>query len=163
MKFKKAFAVILAVAMVITLMPTMAFATTSNNISGVKTVAKNTVFSSTLELEVKGNPQNWNVDTNGVITEEVTLDIDNAKWFYVTAADTEETSTKLSQDAFNATNKSPAVTAKIVGDGDDPIATVKYCSPTSVILTIDQSTHDLETGDVIELTLNLKSTTLPLT
>ena len=41
MKFEKAFAVILAVAMVITLMPTMAFATTSNNISGVKTVAEN--------------------------------------------------------------------------------------------------------------------------
>ena len=44
MKFKKTFAVILAVAMVITLMPPMALATTSNNISGVKTVAKNTVF-----------------------------------------------------------------------------------------------------------------------
>ena len=159
MKFKKAFAVILAVAMVITLMPTMAFATTSNNISGVKTVAKNTVFSSTLELEVKGNPQNWNVDTNGVITEEVTLDIDNAKWYYTNADGTEETSTKLSQDAFAGNTE--AVIAEIVGN-EDIDATVEYCSPTSVILKITQNKDEnkmLKTGDVIELTLNLKSTT----
>lgn len=164
MKFKKAFAVILAVAMVITLMPTMAFATTSNNISGVKTVAKNTPFSSTLELEVKGNPQNWNLDTTtGMITEEVTLDVDNAKWRYVNSAGTEETSSKLSQDAFVGTNKTPAVKASLVGydQATDPVLEVEYCSPTSVILTIDQKNGQnlLEAGDVIELTLNLKSTT----
>ena len=39
MKFKKAFAVILAVAMVITLMPTMAFASTTNTVSKVYKVA----------------------------------------------------------------------------------------------------------------------------
>ena len=163
MKFKKAFAVILAVAMVITLMPTMAFATTSNNIAGVKTVAKNTVFSSTLELEVKGNPQNWNVDTtNGKITEEVELNIDNAKWAYGTAG-SEETSSKLSQEAFTGSVK--AVSASLVGytGGTDPVVEVEYCSPTSVLLTIDQGgtakTSPLETGDVIQLTLNLKSTT----
>lgn len=159
MKFKKAFAVILAVAMVITLMPTMAFATTSNNISGVKTVAKNTVFASTLELEVKGNPQNWNVDSNGDIIEEVTLDIDNAKWYYGDSG-SEETSSKLSADAFGVDTE--AVKAKIVGNANITTAEVEYCSPTSVILTIDQdsgSSKVLETGDVIELTLNLKSTT----
>ena len=90
MKFKKAFAVILAVAMVITLMPTMAFAATSNTVSGVQTIAKSTEFDTTLELEVKNDPNNWEAVGN-VITQEVTLSLDNAKWAF-----NGDTSSKLS-------------------------------------------------------------------
>ena len=39
MKIKKGLALILALAMIITLMPTMAFATTTNTVSKVVTVA----------------------------------------------------------------------------------------------------------------------------
>ena len=86
----------------------------------------------------------------------MTLDIDNAKWYYG-ALNNEETSSKLSKDAFDQNTE--AVTAKIVGNEKITTAEVEYCSPTSVILTIDQKNGHLEAGDVIELTLNLKSTT----
>ena len=151
MKFKKAFAVILAVAMVITLMPTMAFAATSNTVSGVQTIAKSTEFDTTLELEVKNDPNNWEAVGN-VITQEVTLSLDNAKWAF-----NEDTSSKLSADAVAG----GAIEAKVTGTTANPTAGVgvEYCSPTSIILTIDKTQQpDFAKGDVIQLTLNLKST-----
>ena len=151
MKFKKAFAVILAVAMVITLMPTMAFAATSNTVSGVQTIAKSTEFDTTLELEVKNDPNNWEAVGN-VITQEVTLSLDNAKWAF-----NGDTSSKLSADAVAG----GAIEAKVTGTAADPAAgvDVEYCSPTSIILTIDKTRQpDFAKGDVIQLTLNLKST-----
>lgn len=160
MKFKKAFAVILAVAMVITLMPTMAFAATSNIVSGVQTVAKNTEFETTLELEVKNDPNNWTAVGN-VITQEVTLALDNAKWAYGDSKGSLDTASKLTSAAFDETVK--PVTAKVTGGAIANPTTgveVEYCSPTSVILTIDKDQKaNFKTGCIIQLTLSLKSTT----
>lgn len=155
MKFKKAFAVILAVAMVITLMPTMAFAATSNTVSGVQTIAKSTEFDTTLELEVKNDPNNWEA-VGKVITQEVTLSLDNAKWSF-TKNGSKDTSSKLSADAVAG----GAIEAKVTDTAANPTAGVgvEYCSPTSIILTIDKTQQpDFAKGDVIQLTLNLKST-----
>lgn len=166
MKFKKAFAVILAVAMVITLMPTMAFAATSNTFSGVQTVAKNQNFDSVLEFEVTNDPNNWATDSTNNITQEVTLDVDNAKWRYKDGA-TEKTSTKLSSNALDSgTATENAVEIKVVGEDGQAKSlstmTVAYATSNSVTLTIAKNANPaqgLAKGDVIQLTLHLKSTT----
>ena len=78
MKFKKAFAWILAVAMVITLMPSMAFATSTNTVKAVPTVASNDEMPETsISVEVKDN--NW--DNNGTMRPQtIRLNFTNAKW-----------------------------------------------------------------------------------
>ena len=78
MKFKKAFAWILAVAMVITLMPSMAFATSTNTVKAVPTVASNSEMPETsISVEVKDS--NW--DDNGTMKPQtIRLNFTNAKW-----------------------------------------------------------------------------------
>ena len=155
MKTKKALAVILALAMIITLMPTMAFATTSNTVSGVQTIAKSGEFDTTLELEIKNDPKNWE-KVDGQVTEEVTLTLDNAKWAYKEEADGEtKTSAKLTKEAVETATKK-AIVAKVTTSDADVPATVEYCSPTSVILKFDPTS--VKKGNVIQLTLNLKAT-----
>lgn len=72
MKFKKAFAVILAVAMVITLMPTMAFASTTNTVSQVFNVAADEDMP-VVKLNLKATGK----DNVGGIFD---LTLENAEW-----------------------------------------------------------------------------------
>ena len=75
MKLKKALSGVLAAAMVVTLAPTMAFATTTNTVSSVPTVAaSDNMPAVTLDLEVK-DPTGWDA------TEQtIKLNLKNAKW-----------------------------------------------------------------------------------
>ena len=83
MKIKKGLALILALAMIITLMPTMAFATTTNTVSRVVTVgADDPITSDTLiNLETKDD---WvvNASADPVQTGEqsIRLTLENAEW-----------------------------------------------------------------------------------
>lgn len=78
MKFKKAFAWILAVAMVITLMPSMAFATSTNTVKAVPTVASNSEMPATsISVEVKDT--DWN-DGATMRDQTIKLNFTNAKW-----------------------------------------------------------------------------------
>ena len=76
MKLKKALSGVLAAAMVVTLAPTMAFATTTNTVSSVPTVASSEKMPAvTLDLEVK-DPTGWN--TSDVQT--IKFNLKNAEW-----------------------------------------------------------------------------------
>ncbi len=76
MKLKKALSGVLAAAMVVTLAPTMAFATTTNTVSSVPTVASSEKMPAvTLDLEVK-DPTGW--DTSDVQT--IKFNLKNAEW-----------------------------------------------------------------------------------
>ena len=75
MKLKKALSGVLAAAMVVTLAPTMAFATTTNTVSSVPTVASSDNMPAvTLDLEVK-DPNGWTVDA-----QTIKLNLKNAEW-----------------------------------------------------------------------------------
>ena len=75
MKLKKALSGVLAAAMVVTLAPTMAFATTTNTVSSVPTVAaSDNMPAVTLDLEVK-DPTGWDA------TEQtIKFNLKNAEW-----------------------------------------------------------------------------------
>lgn len=75
MKIKKGLALILALAMIITLMPTMAFATTTNTVSRVVTVAADEEIPSatTINLETKDV---WSNTTS----QTIRLTLSNATW-----------------------------------------------------------------------------------
>ena len=75
MKLKKALSGVLAAAMVVTLAPTMAFATTTNTVSSVPTVAASDKMPAvTLDLEVK-DPTGWDA------TEQtIKFNLKNAEW-----------------------------------------------------------------------------------
>lgn len=118
MKFKKAFAVILAVAMVITLMPTMAFAATTNTVTKVyKVAADETMPVVKLNLKATGNDK-----VGGVFD----LTLDNAEWVTedptvsnILDEDTQTTdssikagySIKLVHENLQVVPKTPVVTA----------------------------------------------------
>ena len=73
MKIKKGLALILALAMIITLMPTMAFATTTNTVPRVVTVAADDGMpTTTIDLETKDD---WGTDT-----QTIRLTLNNATW-----------------------------------------------------------------------------------
>lgn len=75
MKLKKALSGVLAAAMVVTLAPTMAFATTTNTVSSVPTVASSDNMPAvTLDLEVK-DPTGWTVDA-----QTIKFNLKNAEW-----------------------------------------------------------------------------------
>ena len=75
MKLKKALSGVLAAAMVVTLAPTMAFATTTNTVSSVPTVAaSDNMPAVTLDLEVK-DPTGWDATK-----QTIKLNLKNAKW-----------------------------------------------------------------------------------
>ncbi len=74
MKIKKGLALILALAMIITLMPTMAFATTTNTVSKVVTVAaEDEMPATTINLETKDA---WDADE----AQTIRLTLNNATW-----------------------------------------------------------------------------------
>ena len=74
MKIKKGLALILALAMIITLMPTMAFATTTNTVSKVVTVAaEDEMPATTINLETKDA---WAKNT----AQNIKLTLENATW-----------------------------------------------------------------------------------
>lgn len=80
MKFKKAFSVILAVAMVITLMPSMAFATSTNTVKAVPTVASDDGMPEiSIDLEVK-DASGWKDSTNDTTKQAIKLNFNNAEW-----------------------------------------------------------------------------------
>ena len=75
MKLKKALSGVLAAAMVVTLAPTMAFATTTNTVSSVPTVAaSDNMPAVTLDLEVK-DPTGWTADA-----QTIKFNLKNAEW-----------------------------------------------------------------------------------
>ena len=75
MKLKKALSGVLAAAMVVTLAPTMAFATTTNTVSSVPTVASSDNMPAvTLDLEVK-DPTGWTADA-----QTIKFNLKNAEW-----------------------------------------------------------------------------------
>ena len=74
MKIKKGLAAILALAMIITLMPTMAFAMTTNTVSKVVTVAaEDEMPATTINLETKDE---WKADK----AQNIKLTLENATW-----------------------------------------------------------------------------------
>ena len=76
MKLKKALSGVLAAAMVVTLAPTMAFATTTNTVSSVPTVASSDNMPAvTLDLEVK-DPTGWEVSD----VQTIKFNLKNAEW-----------------------------------------------------------------------------------
>ena len=76
MKIKKGLALILALAMIITLMPTMAFATTTNSVSRVVTVAADAKMpKTTITLETKDA---WDIGTENA--QNIRLTLNNATW-----------------------------------------------------------------------------------
>ena len=76
MKIKKGLALILALAMIITLMPTMAFATTTNSVSRVVTVAADAKMpKTTITLETKDD---WDIGTANA--QNIRLTLNNATW-----------------------------------------------------------------------------------
>ena len=76
MKLKKALSGVLAAAMVVTLAPTMAFATTTNTVSSVPTVAaSDNMPAVTLDLEVK-DPTGWELSD----VQTIKFNLKNAEW-----------------------------------------------------------------------------------
>ena len=76
MKLKKALSGVLAAAMVVTLAPTMAFATTTNTVSSVPTVASSDNMPAvTLDLEVK-DPTGWEMSD----VQTIKFNLKNAEW-----------------------------------------------------------------------------------
>lgn len=77
MKFKKAFAWILAVAMVITLMPSMAFASTTNSVASVPTVAADGKISTPIDLTLRvDDVAGWQANEN----QKIKLTLENGTW-----------------------------------------------------------------------------------
>lgn len=75
MKFKKALAGILSVAMVVTLMPATAFASSTNTVSKVSTVSEDEVLPEvSLDFEVRDS-SGWST-----LDQTITLNLDGAEW-----------------------------------------------------------------------------------
>ena len=108
MKLKKALSGVLAAAMVVTLAPTMAFATTTNTVSSVPTVASSEKMPAvTLDLEVK-DPTGW--DTSDVQT--IKFNLKNAEW------DKNPETTDALKTVMNATN---ANITELISVSDDSV------------------------------------------
>jgi hypothetical protein len=74
MKFKKALAGILSAAMIVTLTPAMAFATSTNTVNAVPTVAEDESMPK-VELNIEVKDANWGTDE-----QTIKLTFNNAKW-----------------------------------------------------------------------------------
>ena len=79
MKIKKGLALILALAMIITLMPTMAFATTTNTALAdeIYVHADSEMPATTIALTAG---ENWGATTSGTQRYDVSLSLENAEW-----------------------------------------------------------------------------------
>ena len=79
MKIKKGLALILALAMIITLMPTMAFATTTNTALAdeIYVHADSEMPATTIALTAG---ENWGATTSGTQKYDVSLSLENAEW-----------------------------------------------------------------------------------
>lgn len=150
MKFKKAFAVILAVAMVITLMPTMAFASTTNTVSQVFNVAADEDMP-VVKLNLKATGK----DNVGGIFD---LTLENAEW----AVDGEP-------DANNIIDDSASVGDLSRADGEAIEIAVNGTAVTdATAVAVDKTSVRINTGvstaaenQYIEVYLALKSGTEP--
>lgn len=137
MKFKKAFAWILAVAMVITLMPSMAFASTSNASITVPTVSSDSTIGNNAIISMK-NTSGVPI-TNGTIK----LTLENASFSNgaVSLGDTNEDINKYIHITTNSAVTTTGWDNKIAGfEGDSTIdVTADSTGNTSVTLTFDAS------------------------
>ena len=137
MKLKKALSGVLAAAMVVTLAPTMAFATTTNTVSSVPTVASSDNMPAvTLDLEVK-DPTGWEMSD----VQTIKFNLKNAEW--------DKNPNKADAGVLKADNKtvisasstSKATITKLISAADD-----------SVEFEFTPSTK-LNKGDVVSFTI----------
>lgn len=150
MKFKKAFAWILAVAMVITLMPSMAFATSTNTVRAVPTVASNEEMPETsISVEVKDN--NWN-ENGSMKSQTIKLNFTNAKW---TKNPTEGA---ISANVITPDVANPTKNFRISVDGDTAtnatFSKVNVVSDNSIEFEFS-STDPIVKGDVFTFTFGV--------
>ena len=145
MKFKKAFAVILAVAMVITLMPTMAFASTTNTVSKVYKVAADEEMP-TVQINMK-------VSGPDAVKGIFDLTLDNAEW------STEDPYTDIIDTTGAAGTIKTGSSVQIVDENGDVVnATATTVDATSI--RIDMGNANIATTDkYLKIYLNLKSGT----
>ena len=152
MKFKKAFAVILAVAMVITLMPTMAFAATTNSVSepNIKVAADSQIPAVKLNLKITGNDA---LKAGG----KFELTLNNAEW-YVDA--TEATLQQYTVNGVFADNDviqlGKAANFNQVEAFSNKGATATFTKNTAEI-TLPNGASGLQADQYVVLYLNLKS------
>jgi hypothetical protein len=148
MKLKKALSGVLAAAMVVTLTPAMAFASTTNVVSNVQTFDKADGKTATIEMKISNavNTQAW---TN--INHDVTLKLNNAKW---DAYNGESASSKLTE-----TNVNGVISADIIGtDGKTKTAikpAVSFLSGDSITLTIPTSNASSASATYVNDTTNV--------
>ena len=145
MKFKKAFAVILAVAMVITLMPTMAFASTTNTVSKVYKVAADEEMP-TVQINMK-------VSGPDAVKGIFDLTLDNAEW------STEDPYTDIIDTSGTAGTINTGSSVQIVDENGGVVdATATTVDATSI--RIDMGNANIATTDkYLKIYLNLKSGT----
>ena len=116
MKLKKALSGVLAAAMVVTLAPTMAFATTTNTVSSVPTVASSDNMPAvTLDLEVK-DPNGWT--TSDVQT--IKFNLKNAEWDN-NPNKVDSSSGVLKADSTTVISASNATITKLISAADDSV------------------------------------------
>ena len=150
MKFKKAFAVILAVAMVITLMPTMAFASTTNTVSQVFNVAADEDMP-VVKLNLKATGK----DNVGGIFD---LTLENAEW----AVDGEPDANKIID-----TNNVAGTIKRTEGEAIQVVvnnvvaANAKTVAVDKTSIRIDTGVSTTAENRYIEVYLALKSGTEP--
>ena len=150
MKFKKAFAVILAVAMVITLMPTMAFASTTNTVSQVFNVAADEDMP-VVKLNLKATGK----DNVGGIFD---LTLENAEW----AVDGEPDANKIID-----TNNVAGTIKRTEGEAIQVVvnnvvaANAKTVAVDKTSIRIDTDVSTTAENQYIEVYLALKSGTEP--
>ena len=146
MKIKKGLALILALVMIITLMPTMAFATTTNTVPRVVTVAADDGMpTTTIDLETKDD---W-----GTNTQTIRLTLNNATW-------TEEPNkadgdTIQYEDENGNTKDILRVTAVDDDNNNIPInIDVDFISAGENAVEFSMTAqNELEAGDVVTLTI----------
>ena len=145
MKIKKGLALIHALAKIITLMPTMAFATTTNSVSRVVTVAANTEIPSvtTINLDTKDD---W-----GTATQTIRLTLSNATW----TADPEEIIQLDQLLTATATDKEITIKSDLIAVGENyvefsmtPQTDMKATVDVEVEIRADVMTSGEEEGSV---------------
>ena len=150
MKIKKALACILAVAMVISLMPAMAFASTENTVSSVIKVEADDTFTSYLNLKVTS------VDK---VVGSFDIELGNAEWAVSTGAinATVGSTSAPAMDSVTAVGISYTTTGAISGLNEDLVVEATSVTENTMRVKIDPSSPSLEKDTVIRLALNLKA------
>ncbi len=125
MKFKKALVVILALAMVVTLMPTAAFATTSNTVTQTYTVAANAKIPAPVVLNLKLT------NLGGIDTTDATkfsLTLTNAEFQTYSAVGTQADDKDVLISALDGHNKTDASVVLDATDKDGAYAPIPNTS-----------------------------------